>query len=202
MLIGHIEALFRYPVKSMRGERLEAAALGWHGIDGDRRLALRRVDDRSGFPWLTATKVPELLMFGPEREEDAGAEDLPSHVRTPAGKLLPVFGDELAAEITRRFGSAVQMTHLKHGIFDDAAISVIATATVDGITGLAECESDVRRFRPNILVRLLQSGPFQEDAWLSGSLRFGETESAPAVSVTARDVRCAMVNFDPDTVEA
>ena len=33
--IGHVEAIFRYPVKSMGGERLEVADLGWHGIDGD-----------------------------------------------------------------------------------------------------------------------------------------------------------------------
>ena len=56
--VGQVEAIFRYPVKSMAGERLEAATLGWHGVDGDRRLALRRIDDRSGFPWLTASKLP------------------------------------------------------------------------------------------------------------------------------------------------
>src|SRR5258708_5658549 len=38
--IGHVEAIFRYPVKSMGGERLEVAKLGWHGLDGDRRLVL------------------------------------------------------------------------------------------------------------------------------------------------------------------
>jgi uncharacterized protein len=69
--IGHVEAIFRYPVKSMSGERLEIANLGcWHGLDGDRRLAFRRVDDRSGFPWLTASKLPDLLLFAPRRRED------------------------------------------------------------------------------------------------------------------------------------
>ena len=58
--IGHVEAIFRYPVKSMGGERLEVATLGWHGLDGDRRLAFRRMDDRSGFPWLSASKLPDL----------------------------------------------------------------------------------------------------------------------------------------------
>ena len=48
--IGEVEALFRYPVKSMSGELLEVADLGWHGLDGDRRLAFRRADDRGGFP--------------------------------------------------------------------------------------------------------------------------------------------------------
>ena len=45
--IGHVEAIFGYSVKSMVGERLEAAKLGWYGLDGDRRLASRRTDDRS-----------------------------------------------------------------------------------------------------------------------------------------------------------
>jgi len=63
--IGHVEAIFRYPVKSMRGERLEVAHLGWHGVSGDRRFAFRRMDDRSGFPWLTASKLPDLLLFTP-----------------------------------------------------------------------------------------------------------------------------------------
>ena len=61
--IGEVEALFRYPVKSMSGEILDAADLGWHGLDGDRRLAFRRADDRGGFPWLTGTKLPELILL-------------------------------------------------------------------------------------------------------------------------------------------
>jgi uncharacterized protein YcbX len=48
--VGEIEALFRYPVKSMKGEPLDFADLGWHGLAGDRRLAFRRIDDRAGFP--------------------------------------------------------------------------------------------------------------------------------------------------------
>jgi len=39
--IGEVDALFRYPVKSMRGQLLDVADLGWHGLDGDRRLAFR-----------------------------------------------------------------------------------------------------------------------------------------------------------------
>jgi uncharacterized protein YcbX len=38
MEIGQVEAIYRYPVKSMGGERLEVATLGWHGLEGDRRL--------------------------------------------------------------------------------------------------------------------------------------------------------------------
>ena len=102
--IGHVEAIYRYPVKSMGGEQLENANLGWHGLDGDRRLALRRIDNRSGFPWLTAGKLPDLLLFAPLRRGNGAQEELPTHIRTPDGEEMPVFGDDLAMEISRRYG--------------------------------------------------------------------------------------------------
>jgi uncharacterized protein YcbX len=206
--IGQVEAIFRYPVKSMRGEPLEAANLGWHGLDGDRRLALRRINDRSGFPWLTASKLPELILFTPLRRESDAREDgdrgnLPTHIRTPDGEELPVFGEDLAADVGRRYGAPVEMMQMKHGIFDDASLSVIASDTVREIAGLAGQSPDVRRFRPNVVVRLLRPAPFQEDEWLGGVLSFGKKDDddydAPAIAVTMHDVRCAMVNIDPDT---
>ncbi|MGO4880463.1 MAG: MOSC domain-containing protein [Bryobacteraceae bacterium] len=197
--IGQVEAIFRYPVKSMRGEPLEAARLGWHGIEGDRRLAFRRLDDRGGFPWLTAGKLPDLVRFAPHRCEDGAAGDLPTHVRTPDGEELPVFGEDLAAEVGRRYGAPVEMMQLKHGIFDEASISVIAFDTVREISRLAGLRPDVRRFRPNVVVRLLRPAPFQEDEWVGGMLSFGEADDAPAITVTMRDERCAMLNLDPDS---
>jgi len=199
--IGHVEAIFRYPVKSMAGERLESAQLGWHGVDGDRRLAFRRLDNRTGFPWLTATKLPDLLLFAPRRRDGGAPGDLPTHVRTPNGDEMPVFGEELAAEVERRLGSPVQMMQLRHGIFDDACISVIADETIREIgrqSGLGPTV-DIRRFRPNVVVRSLRPVPFQEDAWLGGALSFGAGDDGPAIAVTMRDERCSMVNYDPDT---
>ena len=202
--IGYVEAIFRYPVKSMGGERLEVANLGWHGLDGDRRLAFRRLDDRGGFPWLSASKLPDLLLFTPHRREDYTEGDLhlPTHVRTPDGKDMPVFGEELATEVGRRYRAPVQMMQVNHGIFDEASISVIAFDTVREIGGLAGRSPDVRRFRPNVLVRLPRSVPFQEDEWVGGMLSFGEGDDAPAIAVTMRDVRCSMVNLDPDSARA
>ena len=207
--IGHVEAIFRYPVKSMGGERLEVANLGWHGLDGDRRLAFRRINDndhdndRSGFPWLSASKLPDLLLFTPHRNEDAdraqGDPHLPTHIRTPDGEEMPVFSDDLAKEVGRRYGAPVQMMRLNHGIFDEGTISVIASDTVREIGRLAGRSPDVRRFRPNVVVRLLRPVPFQEDEWLGGELSFGEGDDAPAITVTMRDVRCSMVNLDPDS---
>ena len=197
--IGEVEALYRYPVKSMAGEALDAAELGWHGVDGDRRFAFRRAEDRGGFPWLTASTLPELILFAPQRR-GAGAEGgLPTHVRTPEGEELALFGQELAAEVGRRHGSPVEMMHLNRGIFDEASISVIASATVGEVARLADQRPDVRRFRPNILIASSRSVAFEEDEWVGGVLSFGETKEGAVITVTNRDERCSMVNFDPDS---
>lgn len=197
--IGEVEALFRYPVKSMRGELLESVDLGWHGLDGDRRLAFRRPGDRNGFPWLTATKLPELIRFAPQRRGPAVTGNLPTHVRTPEGEELAVFGPELATEIGRRLGSPVEMVHLNRGIFDEASISVITSTTVGEIGRLAAQRPDVRRFRPNVFIASSRSVPFEEDEWVGGVLSFGEANEAAAIFVTNRDERCSMVNFDPES---
>lgn len=197
--VGEVEQLFRYPVKSMMGEPLDVANLGWHGLDGDRRLALRRADDRGGFPWLTASKLPELILFAPERRGPASEGNLPTHVRTPEGQSLALFGPELATEIGRRHGSHVEMTHLNRGIFDEASVSVIASATVDEVARHSGQNPDFRRFRPNILMATSRSAPFEEDAWVGGVLSFGEGDDGAAITVTNHDERCSMVNLDPDS---
>lgn len=197
--VGEVEALFRYPVKSMCGEALEEAELGWHGLDGDRRLAFRRIDDRRGFPWLTASKLPELILFAPVRRGAETAGGLPTHVRTPGGEELALFGQELAAEVGRRHGSPVEMTHLNRGIFDEASVSAITSATVGELAGLVGHRPDVRRFRPNVLISSQRSEPFAEDAWVGGVLSFGEGDAAAAIAVTNRDERCSVICFDPDS---
>jgi uncharacterized protein len=196
--IGRVEAIFRYPVKSMAAERLEIADLGWHGLEGDRRLTFRRITDRSGMPWLTASKLPDLLLFTPQGQ-DGTQGDLPAYIRAPDGKKMSVFGEDLAAEVGRRYGAPVEMMQLRHGIFDEASISVIALDTVREIGRLADRTLDIRRFRPNVVVRTLRSDPFAEDEWINGVLSFGEGQLAPAITVTMRDLRCAMVNLDPDS---
>jgi hypothetical protein len=178
----------------MRGERLEGADVGWHGIEGDRRLAFRRLEDQGGFPWLTASKLPELILFAPRPTGDAS---LPTHVRTPEGEELALFGPELAADVSRRHGSSVEMMHLNRGIFDEASVSVITSATVREIGSLAGQPPDARRFRPNILVS--SPRPFAEDDWVGGILSFGQEA---AIVVTNHDERCSMVNLDPGSARS
>ena len=200
--VGHVEALYRYPIKSMAGEQLEQADLGWHGLDGDRRLAFRRVLERGGFPWLSAGRLPDLLRFTPVRPEPGDRAGLPTHVRTPEGEELPVFGDDLAKAVALRHGAPVEMMEMKHGIFDEAPVSVISLETIREVERVSKTPPDARRFRPNVLLRLARPEAFQEERWIGGVLTFGDAEPTPSVSVTGRDLRCSMVNLDPDSARS
>ena len=197
--VGHICEIVRYPVKSMAGMVTASAFLGWHGLDGDRRFAFRRVGDDSGFPWLSASRLPELLLYHPLGLDERTGEPLPTHVRTPAGSHLELASAELKAELAERFGSGVDLMKLKHGIFDEAAVSVISLATIAGIGREAGLDLDRRRFRAHIVVETERSEPFLEDGWVGRMLVFGDSDQRPAVSVTLCDARCMMINLDPET---
>jgi MOSC domain-containing protein len=203
-LIGHVRELARYPIKSMAGTPAESAFLGWHGLNGDRRFAFRRVGDQSGFPWLSASRLPELLLYHPFGLDESTGEPLPTHVRTPSGAEVELRSKALESEIAERFRGPLELMQLKHGIFDDALVSVINRTTIDTICREAGVEVDTRRFRANILLDTDDVEPFAEDLWVGGRLVFGGDElgeSGPAVSVTARDVRCMMINLHPDTAK-
>jgi uncharacterized protein YcbX len=197
--LGRVRELARYPVKSMAGVATEAAILGWHGLEGDRRFAFRRLGDQSGFPWLSASRLPELLLYHPSGRDERSDEPSPTHVRTPTGARLELRSVELQREIAERFGGDVELMKLRHGVFDDASISVVSLATIAGVGREVGMELDRRRFRANILLETLDCTPFLEDEWVGGTLVFGDRDPRPAVRVTARDVRCMMINLDPDT---
>jgi len=201
MNMGKISAIYRYPVKSMAGELLAVAKLGWHGIEGDRRFAFRRLTDKSNFPWLTASKLPELILYKPFGLDSSNAEPLPTHVRTPDGNEYELLGNELREEISSRYGSDVELMNLKAGVFDEASISVITSSTVQCIERESGREIDLRRFRPNVVIESNSAEPFEEDRWVGRTLMFGEDDNSAAVKVYMKDERCRMVNLDPDTAE-
>jgi uncharacterized protein YcbX len=187
----------------MAAIRLEKASLGWNGVEGDRRFAFRRTQDKSKMPWLTASRLPELLLYQPSDpvasiDGNGNAID----VNTPSGRNLSLQSQELCDELSRKFGSPLELTQLDQGIFDETPVSVINLATIRQIEREVGRSMEVLRFRPNILVESLSNEPFAEDAWVGKSLAFGTGENCPTVNVTMLDKRCVMINLDPHTAAA
>ena len=63
--IGKVDSLWRYPVKSMRGEELDEAFLGFSGVYGDRLFAFTSSAGPKGFPFLTGREQQEMLRYRP-----------------------------------------------------------------------------------------------------------------------------------------
>ena len=198
--VGRIAAIFQHPVKSMAGRSLATATLDLHGLSGDRRIAVRQLTSRSGFPWLSASHLPELLRYRPIVENGAKDDADPTHVETPSGRRLEIWGDDLRTELSDRFGSPLELMRLKHGMVDDGAISIISTATIAALEKEAGRELDIRRFRPNFVVEASDGRAFGEDEWVGKTLFVGA--AGPNVAVTSLDVRCSMIGLDPDTAES
>lgn len=200
-LIGTIREIYRYPVKSMAGEAQPSATVGWHGLEGDRRFAFRRIGDTSGFPFLAASKLPALLCHRPYYPPGADGGPL-VRVITPDGQDLAGESPELRERITASAGAPVELLYLKHGIHDEAPLSLIAVATLRRLSEASGVPYDVRRFRPNILIETPEERPFAENDWVGRSLSCGGQPDSALIGVTQRDLRCAMVNLDPDTAQA
>ena len=191
-VVGYVAALWRYPVKSMAGERLDDVEVSWHGLAGDRRWAFirgRRV--RSGFPWLTMRDLPELAHYRPRFAEPDRPNASPVLVRTPSGGELDVACPALAAEL----GRGVRVIKQDRGVFDTMPLSLVTTQTVAGLGKLVGTDLAVERFRPNLLVDA-PGGDFPEDAWIGRVLRIGGLR----MRVDKHDMRCVVVTIDPVTL--
>ena len=169
--------LWRYPVKSLRGERLERARFDADGIRGDRLL---RVEGDGGM--VTARTRPGLLGI----ETGIGAE----------GEPLVAGEDWRSTTSTRAVSAASPGTHLVStadapvGLrWDLSPVLVLTTSLV------AELGVDFRRLRPNVLIDGAEGR--EEAGWVGSTLTIGSAR----LIVTKRCERCVMTTFDPDTIE-
>lgn len=170
----HVAELWRYPVKSLRGERLERVDIERDGLHGDR---LTRVLGERGEK-LTARTAPRLLSLGATLGADGaplieGARWDEAHA---LARLRSVAGD--AANLDRA------------GRHFDAAPVLVVT---DG--ALAALGEDRRRFRSNVVVAGVEG--LAERAWVGRRLRVGGAE----LLVRERCERCLVTTIDPDTQE-
>ena len=158
--VGIIKSIYRYPVKSMGGEKLASAELGWHGIEGDRRFAFMRTGNMSGMPWLTASKLPELIRYKAYHVDGGNSSSQIVRVRTPDGTDTEVGHESLRQKLTAAFGSEVTLMRMGNGIFDDAPVSMISTTTLAMLETESGCGNlDARRFRPNLLIEPTGNAP-------------------------------------------
>lgn len=199
MNIPHVSALYRYPVKSMRGESLSSANILYTGLEGDRRYAFIRLHNRSRFPWLTGREVPEMLQFQAEFDNPAEPRTSPVSISTPDGDIVPLESEALRADLEQRAGEPVHLLHLGKGTHDSITLSLMTTSALRTLSAHAGIPLVPERFRPNILIDTGEMEGFPEDAWVGKTLVFGDRPDSPHIHIVRPIERCMMINLDPET---
>lgn len=181
--------VWRYPVKSMGGERLDACLITDRGLEGDRRWALvDGVANRAGK--LLSIRQDERLMTYQARLADHGVE-----VVTPDGELRRL-DNQLVAALAEQTARPLTLRDLAGANFDDSPVLVVNLASVAAFGLEAGVPIDRRRFRANLYLDGLE--PEEELRWLGRRIRAGDAE----LEVIKRCDRCVVITRDPDTTTA
>ncbi len=220
-IVGKIDSLWRYPVKSMRGEELDEAFASFSGIYGDRLFAFESSASPKGFPYLTAREQQRLLQYRPHfrypdkaarpinltEAEKMGANpvwadfaELMVDVETPDGKTLAVDDPALIDMIRADIDQKHQLTLMRseRALTDCRPVSVFSLQSARQLAEETGTPIDKRRFRANVYVDLTSAQGFAENEFVGKTLRIGPKV---VVTVLERDARCVMITLDPDTGE-
>jgi uncharacterized protein YcbX len=220
-IIGKVDSLWRYPVKSMRGEELDEAFAGFPGIYGDRVFAFRSSANHKGFPYLTARDQRRLLQYRPRfRFPDKAARpvnlieaesknanplsadlaELVVDVETPDGETLaigdPALIEMLRADIDQKH--AVTLMQSQRAMTDCRPVSIFSLQSAQQLAEETGTPVDKRRFRANVYVDLTSAKGFAENELVGRSVRIGPKA---VVTILERDARCMVITLDPDTGE-
>ncbi len=223
-LIGRVESVWRYPVKSMRGEQLPEAFVGFGGVYGDRLFAFRSSAAPKGFPYLTGREQEEMLLYKPRYRYPekmskppnlAEAEATPPgatpvypepaqtmvDVETPKGELVAIDDPLLIDMLRERIRDVHKLTLVRsdRSMTDCRPISLFSMQTVRKLSDEVGADLDKRRFRANLYLDLEPQPAFAEDKFVGRALRIG---AKAVVSIIDRDPRCKMITLDPNTGQA
>jgi uncharacterized protein YcbX len=220
-VIGKVDSLWRYPVKSMRGEELNEAFASYSGIYGDRVFAFRSSANHKGFPYFTAREQRRLLQYRTRfRYPDKAARpvnlieaesrnasplladpaELVVDVETPDGRTLaindPTLIDTLRADIDQKHH--VTLMQSQRAITDCRPVSIFSLQSAQQLGEETGTPVDKRRFRANVYVDLTSSRGFSENELVGQTVRIG---LKVVISILERDPRCVIITLDPDTGE-
>ena len=222
-VIGIVDSVWRYPVKSMRGEELEEIFAGYGGVYGDRLFAFTSSANSKGFPFFTGRDQRQMIRYRarfrhPEKAVhpanwneaqalspnitpiSARADDLMIDVETPDGKTFAIDDSALIEHLRANTAGEHELTLLRSdkAMTDCCPLSIFGVKTAQKLADETGGAVDKRRFRANVYLDFNSGDGFAEDGLVGKSLRIG---SKVVVQVLKRDARCMMITLDPDTAE-
>lgn len=188
-LLGRVQSLWRYPVKSLRGESLEALEFDARGAAHDREYALRTEDGglASGKTTRRFRRVDGLFELS-ARWTEAGP-----CLRFPDGAERGVEDPELHPALERALGQPLRLL-AEEGVshFDQQPVHLCTLASLRALGEALDSESvDERRFRPNLVLDV-EGEARLEETWIGHELAIGPDLR---LAVLAPTQRCRMIGL-------
>ncbi|MEO1590823.1 MAG: MOSC N-terminal beta barrel domain-containing protein [Cyanobacteria bacterium J06632_22] len=225
-VVGTVESVWRYPVKSMRGEQIPEAFVAFAGVMGDRVYSFVRDGGNPGFPWHTAREQAALLLYEPRyKNHDAtlkpphlddaqalapginplypDADQFSVEVKTPSGEVFGVdenaFLEHLKA-VTQDPSLTLKFTQRSQ--YDCRPLALFSLQCANMLATELDTEIDKRRFRANLYINwsndTATDTPYEVEL-IGKRLKIGDQLE---ISILERDPRCKMITLDPDTADA
>jgi uncharacterized protein YcbX len=214
--VGTVAELWRFPVKSMQGERLGQAELTDRGLVGDRAYGLIDLATGKAASGKSLNEFPGLMDFRATFVQEPQAADGPPAVRIEFPDGSVVSSDSAGADraLSAWFKREVKLARAKpvqpsprrarfnieglvaaDSLLDAFPVSLITTSTLYRCCELRPgSRFDPRRFRMNLVLKTGAPG-FLENGWIGRGLTVGE---ALRLSVTSLDPRCVMTTLPQD----
>ena len=207
-VVGRIAEIWRYPVQSMRGERLAQTALGSDGVPGDREYGV--VDPGIGEVVSAAQgkkKWRGLVTLSARLLEGPATGKLPTvEIVTPEGETLRGDQQNIDERLSAILGQPVHLAHRatenKRSSYSHEPLHILTTASMAAFkTQHKDGQFAPARFRPNLVIDTGDAAGYVEQAWLERHLQIGDSAR---IIATDNCVRCVMTTlpqgelpFDP-----
>ncbi len=218
--IGTVESIWRYPVKSMRGETLDKIFVSFAGMMGDRVYGIVNGEGNPAFPWFTIRDYESLLLYQPRYKNHSATlqpKDLAQAHKMPPG-INPLYPDEnqFSVEVEAPNSDVYSLDnhdfleHLKsltgnHNLslhfsqrsqFDCRPLSIFSMQMRDLLTEELSTEIDKRQFRANFYVKWNNEQTKYENDLVGHCLKIG---ARLEINILERDPRCKVITVNPDT---
>ena len=217
--IGTVESIWRYPVKSMRGEQVDDVFAAFAGLMGDRIYGISSSHAVPEFPWHTAREQEDLVLYKARfkrRNEtlkplalDAALKGLLNppypasdafavEVETPSGEILNIDDPALLEGMQDKSKGTLTLHYTQKNLVDCRPLSLFSLQTVEQLCRETDMVVDKRRFRANFYVDWDRAGGFYENQLVDHRLAIGDSLE---VMILGLDPRCKVITIDPDTAE-
>ena len=220
-MLGRVESIWRYPVKSMRGEAVNEIFVAFTGLMGDRVYAISSTAADASFPWHTAREQEDLVLYQARFKERSGtlkpdnmeeamghpanihapfpeAEAFAVEVERPDGSVVDIEAPVFLDGLKDKSKGALSLRFTQRSLVDCRPVTLFSLQTVNQLADETGIDVHKLQFRANFYVDWADEGGFYEDELVGRRVTVGDKVE---LMVVERDPRCKFITIDPETAE-